>query len=252
MTTTKKATLFIAGLIICLAMIRLGYWQLGRAEEKQQTLEQVQQREQMASVDVRELVEPDGDFKADDHLYRRVSATGVYHADKTIFIDNQVQDSQVGYRLVTPLKLSDSKNYILVDRGWISVGESRASLPQFATAAGEVVLSGRLQRPAAKPPLWDEDYAVNSGHLWQYLPIADYARQMQLNFLPLVLELAPEEGSEIEPSLRRQWAKIDDQWVAKHRGYAFQWFAMSAAFFVACLVLLLRSRRRQSSSSGTG
>ncbi|MEM7358531.1 MAG: SURF1 family protein [Pseudomonadota bacterium] len=243
MTKTKKATLLLFGLIICLSMIRLGYWQLGRAVEKQQILDQVQQRAQIDSVPLSDLVFSANEADFEEYVYRQVMNTGTYLVDKSIFIDNQVKDSKVGYRLLTPMTLPGKEWHVLVDRGWIGVGESRAVLPQFTTAPGEVTLGGRLQRPAAKPPLWNDEYPVSKDQVWQFLPIDEYAGQMQLKLMPLVLELAPDDESEIEASLQREWARIDDQWVAKHRGYAFQWFAMAAAFFVACMILFIRSRR---------
>jgi surfeit locus 1 family protein len=173
--------------------------------------------------------------------FKQVFTNGQYAAQKSVFIDNKVVASRVGYKLLTPLKIEGTAWWILVDRGWLSVGESRATLPQFATDSELVRLSGRLNMPPAQPPLWNDRYPVAQGSVWQYLPISDYAQQMKLNLLPLVLELAPTQSSEIDQDLLRQWSAIDDQWVAKHQGYAFQWFAMAVAFFIACSVLVYRS-----------
>ena len=64
---------------------------------------------------------------------------------------------------------------------------------------------------------------------------------MQLKLLPLVLELAAVQSTETDKQFKRVRPEINDQWVAKHKGYAFQWLMMAIAFFVACCVLLLRT-----------
>jgi surfeit locus 1 family protein len=246
MTRLKKPILVLLGLAGCFIMISLGNWQLSRADQKQAILHQVQQRLAIAPVSLAstlpELGLPQLSTTGFPQLtFKQVFADGQYAAHKSVFIDNKVVASKVGYKLLTPFKIADSDWWILVDRGWLSVGESRAELPQFSTQSATVRLHGRLNKPAAQPPLWSDRYPVSQGAVWQYLPISDYAQQMKLNLLPLVLELAPTQSSEIDQNLIRQWSAIDDQWVAKHQGYAFQWFAMAFAFFIACSVLAYRS-----------
>ncbi|MFT5608411.1 MAG: surfeit locus 1 family protein [Arenicella sp.] len=251
MTRLKKPILMLLGLAACLIMIGLGDWQLSRADLKQTILDRVQQRSAIEPVSLasilpqisasgsEQFIRSQTDFK--ELTFMQVFADGQYAAEQSVFIDNKVVVSRVGYKLLTPFKIEGSAWWVLVDRGWLSVGESRATLPRFATDSEPVRLSGRLTLPPAQPPLWSDRYPVSQGSVWQYLPISDYAQQMKLNLLPLVLELAPTQSSEIDQDLIRQWSAIDDQWVAKHQGYAFQWFAMAFAFFIACSVLVYRS-----------
>ena len=248
MTRLKKPILILLGLAICSTMIGLGYWQLSRADQKQAILDQVQQRAAIDPVSLASILpklsstdSASSAIKFEELTFKQVFANGQYAADKSVFIDNKVVASKVGYKLLTPFKIAGSNRWILVDRGWLSVGESRAKLPQFSTESEMVRLRGRLNMPPAQPPLWSDRYPVSQGSVWQYLPINDYAEQMKLNLLPLVLELAPIQSSEIDQKLLRQWSSIDDQWVAKHKGYAFQWLAMALAFFIACSVLIYRS-----------
>ena len=231
--------MLIMALIVLLAMLRLGVWQLQRADDKRQVLSQRVSKSEQAPVDLLSIVD---DIKINQDRFRQVIAQGAYEAHKSIYIDNQVVNGQVGYQIFTPITLA-SGQVVLVGRGWLPVGDSRDVLPRFDTPTETQQLVGRLNVPMAQPPLWDDSYKVNDGAVWQYLPIDEYARQMQLNVLPLVLELAPEDASSekvIEAPFVRKWAAINDEWVAKHQGYAFQWFAMAAAFFIACVVLLFR------------
>ncbi len=239
----KLPVLLMLAVGMVLAMLRLGIWQLDRAEQKTEILNQLKAYATLPPVD---LVSMLSEF-SDEMRFRNVIAQGRYLADKSIYIDNQVVAGQVGYRVFTPFLLANAKTQkqptttIMVDRGWVSVGESRSQLPTFKTSVETLTLSGRLNTAPSKPPIWNDKYSVSEGQLWQYLPLQEYALQMHLSVLPLVLELAPEPSSnELKQQFKRIWADISDEWVAKHQGYAFQWFAMAVAFSIACLVLLLR------------
>lgn len=229
----KLAVMVIFGVLIIIAMSLLGVWQLGRADEKQRILDESRSRSNQAAVAINDL-----DPAANDLRFSKVRLTGTFLPDKTIFVDRQVVRGQVGYQVFTPLRIAGTEKYALIARGWVSVGESREKLPSIDTQLGVVSLLGRLNHPPAKPPLWSDDTPVADGAVWQYLPIAKYAQQMRLNLFPLVVELAPETPA--PAALLIDWPEIDDHWVAKHQGYAFQWFAMALAFFIACIFLLIR------------
>jgi len=234
----------IIGLLICLGMLRLGVWQLDRADEKQMLLDQVQDRAQQKPVDLSSIVGILDAANTQNYRFKSVVVTGRYAPNSSVYIDNKVVNSKVGYTVLTPLQVVDTPWWIMVDRGWLSAGLDRANLPPFKTDRSAHQLNGRLNLLPPKPPLWDDDYPVADGALWQYFSIAEYTAQTQLQLLPMVLELAPETTIEVDPQLIRRWAKIDDQWVAKHHGYAVQWFAMAAAFLIACVVLIVRTKTK--------
>ena len=234
----KIPILLILAVVIILAMLRLAVWQLDRAEQKQATLDQVISRASEPLVSLSSLLNK---ISIADHKYRNISAKGRYLNDKSIYVDNQVVEGQVGYLVFTPFVLDDVNDVIMVNRGWLPVGGSRDKLPIFTTATDKQVLEGRLNTPPPQPPLWNDSYPVAQGNVWAYLPLSEYAFQMQLKLLPLVLELAPSQREGSDPQFKIFRPEINDQWVAKHKGYAFQWLMMAIAFFVACCVLLFRT-----------
>ncbi len=242
--------LLIGAVIMVLAMMRLGVWQLDRAAQKQAMLDQVVAQAAQNEVPIASLMDavPSQNWQS-TLRFRQVSVVGYFNPEKSILIDNQVFNKQGGYRLITPFSIEGRGETIMVSRGWLPAGTTRQDLPSFTTPTERVRLRGRLNLPPAQPPLWKEGFPVNEGQVWQYLPIDQYAAQSQATVLPLMLELAPENaGSE---GLQISWQKIDDHWVAKHKGYAFQWFSMAAAFFVACCVLMTKRRRKMRESSET-
>ena len=241
----NRPILLILALAVILGMLRLGFWQLDRAEQKRLILHQTKDRSTQPVVELDALL---GDF-GDGYRFRKIQTTGHYLGGETIYLDNQTHNSRVGYHVVSPFQLEDSDNVVMVNRGWVAVGNSRQQLPKVTTPEGPVSISGRLNLAVAQPPLWDDQYPVSSGSVWQYLPLDEYAAQMQLKVLSLVVELAP--GQAGSNDLEQQWAVIDDQWVAKHQGYAFQWFAMALALFIASLLLLIKSLNQTRQTQGS-
>ncbi|RBP53080.1 cytochrome oxidase assembly protein ShyY1 [Arenicella xantha] len=227
--------MLILAVVLILAMLRLGIWQLDRAEQKRDMLSSLISKSQRVAVPLASVNRNDANLR-----YTSVTASGRFLPEKTVLVDRQVVAGQVGYTVVTPFEVEGMSDAVLVARGWVSAGQSRAVLPTVETPVETLTLTGRLNFPAAQPPLWDDKYPVSDGLVWQYLPLTEVAQEMTLSLFPLVLELAPDTVG--PAALRIDWPAIDDQWVAKHQGYAFQWFAMAFAFFIACVVLLLRRR----------
>jgi len=237
----RKTLLSIIAVTIVLAMVRLGFWQLDRAEQKQVIVNQLESRAEQAATPIEQLFVVRNN---DDLRFRKVSFKGRYLTNRDFFVDNQVVNGQVGYQVFTPFRVNASDQLLLVARGWVPVGESRDVLPKISTSPAELMLYGRLNMAPQKPPLWNDKYPVSSGSVWQYLPISDVENVLQVKLFPLVVELAPDEND--NSTFIRKWPEISDEWVAKHQGYAFQWFAMALAFLVASLVLLIRSSSRRS------
>ena len=228
--------LLVVALLIIAAMLRLAIWQLDRADEKQSILDRRLSLSLNTPIDLTDLETLDAKQR-----FLPVFARGRFLVSETLYLDNQVFNQQVGYQVITPFKIQSSDKLILVARGWVAAGSSRDSFPSIETTRDSIEIVGRLNLPAGPPPLWDEKYAVNEGARWQYLDMPAVDVRYREDLHSLVLELHPEyEG---DKGLRRAWDQIDDRWVAKHKAYAFQWFSMAAAFFVACLVLIIRRRK---------
>lgn len=240
----RMPLLGVIALIMILAMLRLGIWQLDRAEQKSEIANQLALRASQPASELQAISIIESQAQA--ARFRSVILTGHYLSDKTMLVDNQVINGSVGYQVFTPFVIDGFDQQVLIARGWVSVGESREIIPEIYTNEQTQTLTGRLNNPPAEPPLWNDDYAVRKGQVWQYLPISEVSSVLDAKVFPLVVELAPEASDSAE--LVRKWPEIDDQWVAKHQGYAFQWFAMALAFFIACLVLLLKGRRTKPDS----
>lgn len=215
------------------AFVGLGLWQLDRAAQKREIQERFEQQTRMPPVEL------DGgrlDPQAWD--FRRVSVRGEYESGYQILLDNKIYRGQAGYHVLTPLRISGSQQRILVNRGWVSWGADRRRLPEAPAASGEVVLSGRLRMPQTGYFTLEKQLPTALGSVWQGLDLAHYAEVAGIPVLPVILELAP--AAEDPAGLVRSWPEYRDSWIARHHGYALQWFSLAAALVVIYLAVNIR------------
>ena len=64
--------------------------------------------------------------------YAQVIVTGRYEPARQFLLDNMSEGGQVGYEVLTPLRLEDGR-WLLVNRGWVALPEGRRDrLPDLA------------------------------------------------------------------------------------------------------------------------
>jgi surfeit locus 1 family protein len=154
--------------------------------------------------------------------FRRVTASGEYDAAHQILIDNKVRRGAAGFDVVTPLRMRDGRA-VLVDRGWIPVGPSRATLPRPAPPAGSVTVDGRIDVP---PRHYFElgDRSAPSGPLWEHLDPARYAKATGIDVLPIVVDATNGGGGE---GLVQDFP-LPDTGIERHLSYMVQWYTFAA------------------------
>ena len=133
-----------------------------------------------------------------------------------------MHDGRVGFEVVAPLRLADGRT-VLIDRGWVAAGATRAMLPQPPLPAGVVSLRGRIDLPA--PAYWRSgSETLPAGTLWQHLETADFTRATGVAVLPIVvraLDMPGNAGLVIDDAL-------PDAGIDKHLSYMVQWYAFAA------------------------
>lgn len=186
--------------LACAAFVALGNWQAGRAHEKRALGQQAQ----------------------------RISVTGEFLPQHTVLLDNKLRHGRAGYEVITPLRLTNSNEHLLVNRGWAAAPPLREQLPQLRTPPGEVRIEGigmpRLPRVLSMG-------SSSTGKVRQNLDIGDFAAETGLALRPIVLQqhAGPEDG------LLREWP-APDAGIEKHESYSLQWYSfavLALALFVA-------------------
>ena len=191
----------------CAAGIVLGNWQTGRAAEK----------------------------RALAAAQAPVTLRGAFDARYTVLLDNKVSRGRPGYHVVQPLRLAQG-SHVLVYRGWIAAGASRAQLPEVRTPAGEITLAGaRLERFARA---YEPAGAKPEGKVWQNVAVEPFAAWSGLPLERYVVE----QHSALDDGLLREWPRADAG-AQMHESYALQWYSLAALSIILFFVLNLKREK---------
>jgi len=212
----------------------LGSWQLERGREKQALVEAFQQGT-LSSVELANGV-------AFDALprYQHVRASGQYQPSRQVLLDNMPsQVGKPGYRVLTPLRRAGTDRLLLVDRGWVPLGASRATLPDVAVAADVRSVWGRLDTLPA-PGVRVGEAGMPGDTNWPR--VLNFPQQVDLERALghpveariLLLDPAATDGFE------RVWRPAMRFGPERHYGYAVQWFAFAIVALVIFIALNLR------------
>ncbi len=218
----------LAALIVFGVACAAGNWQAGRAQEKD-----VIEARHAALLDAPAVALPRSVAAADLEVLdgRRMLAQGELLNDKTVFLDNQVQNRIAGYHVLTPLRAANGA-VVLVNRGWVRAGADRAQLPKVASVAGPVSIEGRATLPPRR--IYEIKPDDHPGRLWQNLVLPAMSKQAGVDLLPFVLRTSSDLGDGLVRVAEAGLAKQEigaGMTAAKHRGYAFQWYSLAALIF---------------------
>jgi len=220
--------------------VRLGLWQLHRADEKQALLDQYAAGQQSTV----ELTAANRDSL---QRYQQVRASGHYDPGRQILLDNMPsQHGQPGYRVVTPFQLT-SGDWLLVDRGWIPMGRTRMDLPEVPVGGQTRGIVGRLDElPRAGVHLDAPDNpAANWPRVMNFPQQPTLEQALGHSLLKGLLLLDPKQPDGYE----RVWEAHFSFGPERHIGYAVQWFALAVAAVVIYLILGFKRSRRPATPS---
>jgi surfeit locus 1 family protein len=216
------------------SVVHLGIWQLNRAAEKRAILDQIT----VGAATVRPLAS----FKDELPRYQTVTATGRYDAAHQILLDNMPsQRGMPGYRVLTPFELHGG-GWILVDRGWLPSGRTRANLPVVEVATDARAIVGRLDdlpRPGLRLQA-----GRSGGNGWprvmNFPERADIERELGRPIAARIIRLDPGQSDGFE----RMLAMRPDFGPGRHIAYAVQWFALGLTMLIIYVLVNLRPKER--------
>jgi surfeit locus 1 family protein len=169
--------------------------------------------------------------------YARVRLVGRYLPEQQFLLDNMTHAGVAGFRVLTPF-VTDGGDTVLVDRGWVPPGPSRASLPAVAVGGEPRALTGRVD---ALPRPGLELAPAPGGGPWP-----------RVVGFPRLAELGAALGRTLYPQLVLLDADAADGYLRdwspgglspeRHVGYAVQWFALALTLVVGYVAASLRKR----------
>ena len=202
-------------LCLCLfpLLLGLGVWQLQRASEKQQLLD---------NIDARLASQPQQISRLSDLAsYTPVRLLG-YYTDEYLYLDNRTRNGRAGYEVVQVFRSGQQR--WLINRGWIPAKSRRSELPEVNYPLAAKVITGFLY------PLAEEGEGATAA-------VAPRSRIQTLDRgLAATLGLTQPEWhirltADSDTALVTDWQLVNIQ-PEKHHGYAVQWFAMAVALFI--------------------
>jgi surfeit locus 1 family protein len=211
--------------------VSLGFWQLDRAEQKRSLLAQ-------ASAGEADTVRATADTLGTLPRYQRVSVHGRYDGQRQILLDNMYSvQGRPGYRVLTPLQLDDGA-WVLVDRGWIAPGATRAQLPAIDVGESARTVVGRLDNPPQPGMRMGDEADLGKGwpRVLHYPTQAQLERVLERPLAQRIVMLADDQQDGYERAAK-PLQHVDP---GRHVGYAVQWFAFAV---VAVVIFVLLSRR---------
>lgn len=232
----KSRVFAVLAMILCTAMfIYLGAWQSGKGDRLAQVLAQRAERSQLGPVRV--TAQRLDALEVQDAPLR---VLGTYDPAHQIFLDNRQYKGQPGVQVITPLKIEGSDTYILINRGWVGWTLGRSVLPVVATPVGQVDITGLAAVPSTKKFFLMPDHPEEKPQLWERLDLPRFEALLGHALQPVVLQ---QTGGDAPDTLVREWAPPEDR-VAKHRGYAFQWYGMAVVWLLLSVFAVLRKAGR--------
>jgi surfeit locus 1 family protein len=217
-------------LLLIALLLRLGVWQLHRADEKRALYDSFAAGSD-ATVPI-DLASPR------PRRYQHVEAAGHYDETRQILIDNMVEAGRAGYFVITPFALTGG-GWLLVNRGWVPLGASRSERPAVGVAGDARRVHGRADNmpspgirmgtPAALAPPYPVVAAFPSR-----ADIAQLLHESSWSATDLLL-LDPAEPD----GFVRHWSAPGFPPI-RHIAYAVQWFALALTLLVIYVVTNLR------------
>jgi surfeit locus 1 family protein len=221
----------LLAIVLIALLISLGRWQLRRADEKRALFDSF-----AAGTDATQTIEL---RTPPVRRYQHVGASGHYDPTRQILIDNMVNAERAGYFVITPFALAGG-GWVLVNRGWVPLGASRAERPAIPVSSDVRQVRGRADNMPS-PGIQMGTKAVLAP---PYPVVAAFPSRNEIARLlgesswtsatDLVL-LDPGEPD----GYVRDWSPPGFP-PMRHIGYAVQWFALALTLFILWVVTNLR------------
>ena len=211
--------------LFAVACVLLSRWQLARLDEAKAVVDRVEQNYDAAPLPFAEAAGQFGHLDIASE-WRPVALRGTYDVGQTRVVRNRPLNGQPGYEVVVPLRLETGET-VIVDRGWLPIGNAEAGRPDAVPAPPEGTVDVVVRLRPAEPAL---DRGAPEGQLAS-IDLAGYADQLPYPILEgaygLLASEAPPAAQTPAPLAKPQPNE------GTHLSYALQWLAFAVLMFVA-------------------
>ena len=205
----------------------MGLWQIERGQAKTNILNDFEKN----------LQEEPSYLNQESQKWDRVYVEGEWASSNQILIDNVINRGVAGYKVLTPLRMSETDQLILVDRGWIKQNRLRDQLPDIKLIEANEIVSGILETPELGLVLSEDLVSKEWPKISQTKNLDVISNEFDEYVFPMILLADPTLKNSLE------YIKITptNMTPIKHYGYSGQWFLM---FLVLCFMYVWYGYKR--------
>lgn len=227
--TQRWVGLALVVVIGATACVFLGIWQWSRHDSRASANELVNTNYGAPAQNISELVD---DAVPADLVWRSVEVDGSYVGEQVV-VRNRPVDGNPAARVLALLRLDDDGDrLVVVDRGWLPLGEGETAPPAYPD--GEVSVVGRLRQAEPVDSRTAPDgqvYAIEPATVARVSGV-EGAELFDGYVLATTEDGAPVEGLNAFPRPETS--------AGSHLSYAFQWWIFAVGFLVGYVVLARR------------
>ncbi|MGL5743189.1 MAG: SURF1 family protein [Legionella sp.] len=210
--------------------VRLGLWQIHRADEKTKMIVAQKTLENQKPIS----------WTPKQPLplqYERINVKGTYLSHQFL-LDNQHHQHQFGYDVLSPLELADG-TVIMIDRGWVAGDMTRRILPQAQIPKGLITVQGSVYFPSKNQWVLGPVLEKKSNKVVVLERIDEQliSQILQKAVSPFIIRLDKQETN----GFVREWETVSMP-PQRHLAYALQWFVMALVVLIIFVALNLKKK----------
>jgi surfeit locus 1 family protein len=222
-------------IVLCIALgfsvlMKLGFWQLDRANEKREIIQAIELRQSAEPVMIGNLSK----INKKDFEHQKLRLQGSYNNEKNILVKRQIHQGRYGYEVLTPFMVESDKRWLLVSRGWIEDQQGAGAIPVVEQVEGSVELVAGVHYPTGQAFFKAGSIATDDWPLvLSRLNLQGLSSLFDQKLYPFLVRL-----DEKSPGVYIRHWQPEVIKVSTNISYAIQWFTFA---FLLLIVALLAS-----------
>jgi surfeit locus 1 family protein len=228
-------------LLVFAGLVKLGFWQIDRASQKEQRIDTIEQLSRVQALSLTQVLAQDNSEINDLPILLK----GEFVDEVLFLLDNQANKGRLGYRVYQVFTVDERA--VLINLGWVQGSINRTELPDIKAITGEFQLTGHVRKIEKGIMLMEQKFNKNSWPLRvQQIELDKFSTLISRQLLPFVVYLDKTDVVGYE----KNWKPIVMP-PEKHRAYAFQWFSLAIAWLLLMMWASIKFSKNSDNSKAT-
>ncbi|MFF1385653.1 SURF1 family protein [Arthrobacter sp. NPDC058288] len=223
--TRRWLGLLVLAALFAAACVGLGKWQMDRRNQAVAEIRRVQQNYDQSPVTF-DAARKYFEISNPDAKWTTVSVLGRYLVADQRIVRNRPNNSAPGYEVLVPFRLASGET-IVINRGWLPIGNSRPGHPDTVPEPPAGNISAIIRIKSSEPELANR--SAPDGQLAS-IDLSGYARQLDYPLLTGSYGLMASESP--QPAAAPQQLALPSVQEGSNLSYAMQWITFGVLAFV--------------------